>query len=140
MRNFKEILWSARVDHTIANFLKSVFHKFYLVHSWIPWFKCWERNIEIKEIQDRQTYKRGYRHFSLIRESLGYQRFYLYSESKIILYEFQFGFQNNRSTTHALMEITEIIRDACDKWLLTCGVYLDFKKSCWYCQSLYFAS
>ena len=24
-------------DHITLNFLKAVFHKFYLVHSWIPW-------------------------------------------------------------------------------------------------------
>ena len=92
-------------------------------------FECWESNIEIKEIQCRHTCKRGMEHFSLIRGSLGYQRLYLYFESKSILHDFQFGFQNNRSTTHALMEITEIIRDACDKELFTCGVYLDLKKA-----------
>ena len=29
-----EKIWK---DHTTSNFLKAVFHKFYLVHSWIPW-------------------------------------------------------------------------------------------------------
>ena len=24
-------------DHITSNFLKAVFHKFYLVYSWIPW-------------------------------------------------------------------------------------------------------
>ena len=28
---------SAQADHIILNFLKAVFHKFYLVYSWIPW-------------------------------------------------------------------------------------------------------
>ena len=26
-----------QADHITSNFLKAVFHKFYLVHSWIPW-------------------------------------------------------------------------------------------------------
>ena len=30
------------------------------------------------------------------------------------LYEQQFGFRDNRSSTHALIEITEIIRMSCD--------------------------
>ena len=32
-------------------------------------------------------------------------------------------------TTHALIEITEQIRNACDKNLYTCGVYLDLQKA-----------
>ena len=28
---------SVQADHIILNFLKAVFHKFYLVYSWIPW-------------------------------------------------------------------------------------------------------
>ena len=28
-----EVIWSAKVDHIISNFLKTVFLKFYLVHS-----------------------------------------------------------------------------------------------------------
>ena len=30
-----EVIWFAEVDHITSNFLKAVFHKFYLVHSWI---------------------------------------------------------------------------------------------------------
>ena len=41
----------------------------------------------------------------------------------------QFGFRNNHSTNHALIEITEQIRNACDKNLYTCGVYLDLQKA-----------
>ena len=28
-----EVIWSAEVDHITSNFLKAVFHKFFLVHS-----------------------------------------------------------------------------------------------------------
>ena len=45
------------------------------------------------------------------------------------LYEFQFGFRNNCYTKHVLMEITEKVRDASDKRLFICGVYLDLKKA-----------
>ena len=30
-----EVIWSAGADHITSNFLKAVFYKFYLVHSWI---------------------------------------------------------------------------------------------------------
>ena len=33
-----EVIWCA--DHITSNSLKTVFHKFYLVFSWIPWPKC----------------------------------------------------------------------------------------------------
>ena len=40
-------------------------------------------------------------------------------------YKYQFGFRANHSTNHAVTEITEQIRNACDKDLYTCGVYLE---------------
>ena len=45
------------------------------------------------------------------------------------LYNYQFGFRNNYSTIHALIEIIEQMRNACDKNLFTCGVYLDLQKA-----------
>ena len=33
-KTFK-VIWSAQADHVTSNFLKAVFHKIYLVHSWI---------------------------------------------------------------------------------------------------------
>ena len=35
-----EVIWSALADLITSNFLKGVFHKFYLVRSWIPWPIC----------------------------------------------------------------------------------------------------
>ena len=32
-KNF-EVIWSAEAEHITSNFLKAVFHKFHLVHSW----------------------------------------------------------------------------------------------------------
>ena len=39
------------------------------------------------------------------------------------------GFRNNHSTTHALLEITEEIKQACDTGQFTCGVFLDVQKA-----------
>ena len=45
-------LWKkqmGRVDHIISNFLKAVFHKFYLLHSWILWPKwCWGKMVKLQ--------------------------------------------------------------------------------------------
>ena len=46
-----------------------------------------------------------------------------------ILYEKQFRFRNNHSTTHALLEITEKIKQACDTGQFARGVFLDLQKA-----------
>ena len=33
-------IWSVLTDHITSNFLNGAFHKFYLVHSWIPCLTC----------------------------------------------------------------------------------------------------
>ena len=48
---------------------------------------------------------------------------------KAILYEKQFGFRNYHSTTHALLEITEKIKQACDTGQFACGVFLNLQKA-----------
>ena len=50
-------------------------------------------------------------------------------EQNNIFYPFQFGFRDNNSTTHALIEMTDQIKEACDCGLYVCGVYLDLKKA-----------
>ena len=46
-----------------------------------------------------------------------------------ILYERKFGFRPNHSTTHALLEITEKIKQACDSGKYACGVFLGLQKA-----------
>ena len=46
-----------------------------------------------------------------------------------ILYERQFGFRHNHSTTNALLEITEKIKQGCDSGKYACGVFLDLQKA-----------
>ena len=52
-----------------------------------------------------------------------------YLKANEILYERQFGFRHNCSTTHALLTITEKIRQACDSGNFACGVFLDLQKA-----------
>ena len=52
-----------------------------------------------------------------------------FTEREQLLFEGQFGFRNNQSTTDALINITKRIRSSCDKGLYACGAFLDFKKT-----------
>ena len=45
------------------------------------------------------------------------------------LYKKQFGFMNAHSTNHALINITEEIREALDNNEFSCGVFRDFQKA-----------
>ncbi len=46
-----------------------------------------------------------------------------------ILYDLQFGFRNNHSTTLATIDIVERIRDALDKAEKVLDIYLDLQKA-----------
>ena len=43
-----EGIWSAYADHIPSNFLKVVFHKYYLIHYWILCPKCKSSETEMK--------------------------------------------------------------------------------------------
>ena len=45
------------------------------------------------------------------------------------LYNAQFGFRKKHSTTHALIQLTESIRNAIDKGMYACGVFVDLQKA-----------
>ena len=46
-----------------------------------------------------------------------------------ILFSYQFGFPNNYSTDHALISLTEMIRNALDNTNFACGVFIDLQKA-----------
>ena len=66
---------------------------------------------------------------SKLLEKLVHERLYSFLEKEKLLFEGQYGFRNKRSTTDALTDITERIREACDKGYYTCGALLDFRKA-----------
>ena len=66
---------------------------------------------------------------SKIIEKLVHARLYFYLERNNILYQHQYGFRLNHSTTHALIATTEEIRHACDNGEYACITYLDLKKA-----------
>ena len=46
-----------------------------------------------------------------------------------ILFSYQLGFRNNYSTNHALISLTEMIRNAPDNGNFACGVFIDLQKA-----------
>ena len=61
---------------------------------------------------------------SKLIEKLLYNRLYKFLNQNKCLYNNQFGFRN-----HALVSITEKIRNALDDGKYACGVFLDFQKA-----------
>ena len=58
-----------------------------------------------------------------------FKRLYGYLGSRNILYPLQFGFRQKRSTNHALIQITESIRNSIDNNEFGCGIFIDLKKA-----------
>ena len=58
-----------------------------------------------------------------------FKRLYGYLESRNILYPLQFGSKQNCSTNHALIQITESIRNSIDNNEFGYGIFIDLKKA-----------
>ena len=66
---------------------------------------------------------------SKIFERVMYDRLDNFLTSLEIIYKFQFGFRKTYSTNHALLSIVEQIRNALDKKMFSCGVFIDLEKA-----------
>ena len=58
-----------------------------------------------------------------------YKRLYTFLNNNNIIYNLQFGFRQQYSTSHALINITENIRKALDDGNIGCGVFVDLQKA-----------
>ena len=58
-----------------------------------------------------------------------YKRLYRFLEVHNIFYSLQFGFQENRSIEHALISMTESIRNTLDCKTFGCGIFIDLQKA-----------
>ena len=67
--------------------------------------------------------------FDKIFEKLMHKRLYNFLNSQNILFKNQFGFRKNNSTTYALIEITEKIKETIDKKKYGCGIFIDLRKA-----------
>ena len=64
-----------------------------------------------------------------ILEKLMYKRLYTFLNNNNIIYNLQFGFRQQYSTSHALINITENIRKALDDGNIGYGVFVDLQKA-----------
>jgi len=62
-------------------------------------------------------------------EKLVYSRVISFLNLYNCIYEFQFGFRANHSTNHALISLTEQIREALDNSYFACGIFIDLQKA-----------
>ena len=58
-----------------------------------------------------------------------YARLYQFLEKSDLFYSLQFGFRAKHSTSHALISITEAIKESIDNNKFGCGVFLDLRKA-----------
>ena len=64
-----------------------------------------------------------------IFEKLMFERLYDFLIKHNCIYDLQFGFREKHSTTHALLNLTENIRNALDKNEFSVGVFIDLQKA-----------
>ena len=87
-----------------------------------------------KEKGSRLDYN-NYRPISLLSninkiiEMLMYSRFYKFLTTYNCMYELQFGFRANHSTSHASISLREDIRDALDNNAYAGGIFIDLQKA-----------
>ena len=67
--------------------------------------------------------------FDKIIEKLMHIRLYSFLQENNILYEKQYGFRKNNSTTYALIDISEKIKESIDQKKYGCGIFIDLRKA-----------
>ena len=58
-----------------------------------------------------------------------YKRLSNFLDINNLIYSFQFGFPQKYSTTHALIKLTESIRQVLDEGSFVCGIFADLQKA-----------
>ena len=64
-----------------------------------------------------------------IMEKIVYSRVFSFLDKNKIFYKQQYGFRPKYSTNHAIIDITEKIRETLDKNKIAAGVFVDFQKA-----------
>ena len=67
--------------------------------------------------------------FDKIIEKLMHKRLYSFLDEHSILFKNQFGFRKNNSTSFALIQITEKIKETIEKKKYGCGIFIDLRKA-----------
>ena len=58
-----------------------------------------------------------------------YKRLYSFVTQNIIIHPLHLGFQENHSVEHALISLTETMRNTLDNKQFGCGIFLDLQKA-----------
>ena len=58
-----------------------------------------------------------------------HNRLYKFLETNNLIYSLQFGFRQKHLTSHALIHLTDKIREQLDKGNFACGIFVDFQKA-----------
>ena len=66
--------------------------------------------------------------FSKILEKIFHNRMMSFIEEKNILYEIQYGFRKNMSTSHAILSFVENITTSIDDCKSNVGIFIDLNK------------
>ena len=67
--------------------------------------------------------------FSKILEKLMFNRMVEFLDKHNVLYEHQYGFRQNYSTEHALIQLSDKIAQAIDKKRFMIGIFVDLSKA-----------
>ena len=67
--------------------------------------------------------------FSKLIEKIMYKRLYSFLDSFSILHPLQSGLREKHCTLHALIGMTETIKETIDKSMFGCGVFIDLQKA-----------
>ena len=67
--------------------------------------------------------------YASVIEKYMYKRVYNFLSHNNIIYDLQFGFRQKFSTSHALINLTENIRQALDNGYIGCGIFVDLQKA-----------
>ena len=145
LNNIRVLLISVLIDLHAHNFVQvktslcaRYMHTNHHVHNLsspeIPLFK-----------KDDHMLCRNYQPISLLSnlskiiERLIHARLTLFLNSDSILFEKQFGFSHSHSTTHAQIEITEKIKQACDSGQMLVEYFLSYKRHLTLSTMIYFS-
>ena len=99
-----------------------------------PWIFKTAKVVPVFKKDSKLDYS-NYRPISLlsnieeILEKRMYKRLYIFLNENNVVYNLRFGFRQQCSTSHALINITKNIREALDEGNISCGVFVDLQKA-----------
>ena len=68
-------------------------------------------------------------HINKIYEKLLFSRLSTHFNQNNLLYKYQYGFREGHSTTHALVELTDSLKNSIDNGNYACGIFIDLSKA-----------